>query len=101
MVIDIIDRLHEFNAADWHPRNTLKEFYLSFDASTLDRLKELMLNRITECKEIIDRKNKGLITGDLLRIVDDAFVADVREEARELRSLANKVEEVKIAYMER
>ena len=101
IVMDILDRLHEFNAADWLESNSLREFYLAVDVDVFDKLKSLSQTRYNECKEIVKRKSEGQFTGDIARLVDEAFVEDVREEARELYSLGIRVENLKLAYSER
>ncbi len=101
LVLGILETLKEFNAADWLPGNTLRDFYIAFDGSQFDKLKESLLTRVTECKEIVDRKQQGLFTGDLAKVVDEEFVQDVRNEARELREMANLLEDLKLAYMEK
>lgn len=99
--LNILNLLKDFNAADWLPANTLGQFYLSLDPTALDPLKESLLTRVTECKEIIDRKQQGLFTGDIAKMVDAEYIADVKQEARELREMANILEDLKLAYMEK
>lgn len=60
-----------------------------------------MLSRVAECKEIIDRKNKGLLTGDILKIVDDEFIKDIRDEAAILRNMCLRIDNLKIEYQVR
>ena len=93
--------LHQFNASDWLAANTLREFYNSFDVTALDALKEKFQTRLTECKEIVDRKNKGLFTGELARVVDQEFVENVKAEAVDLRFLTRRVEDIKLEMAEK
>ena len=67
----ILKTLKDFNAADWVKENTLKEFYMSVDPTAFDPIKESLLNRVAECKEIVDRKQKGLFTGEMAKVVDE------------------------------
>ena len=101
MVLSILQTLKEFNAGDWLAANTLKDFYLGLDGNTFDKIKESLLIRVGECKEIIDRKQKGLFTGEIARFVDEDFVIDVKQEARELREMASILDDLKLAYMEK
>lgn len=101
LFMQCLHMLHQFNASDWLAANTLREFYNSFDVTALDALKEKFQTRLTECKEIVDRKNKGLFTGELARVVDQEFVENVKAEAVDLRFLTRRVEDIKLEMSEK
>lgn len=101
IIFSILQTLKDFNAADWLKANSLKEFYVQLDPTVFDPLKESLLARVGECKEIVDRKQKGEFTGELAKVVDEEMIHEVKQEARELRELAQQLEDIKLAYMEK
>ena len=101
LYVSILETLKEFNAADWLKENSLGQFFLNFDIQIFDSLKDTLMNRVAECKEIVDRKNRGQFTADVLKVVDDEFIKDVRDEAGVLRHLCHRIEDLKLEYLVR
>lgn len=99
--LDIIRILRDFNAVDWHPENTLGKFYESFDSTKLDFLKKSFSQRVAECVEVENRKNRNELSADILKVVDDEFIRSCRAEGTDLRHIVQFVEEIKLSYMDR
>lgn len=101
LYVSILETLKQFNAADWLKENSLGQFYLGYDIQTFDTLKDTLMNRVAECKEIVDRKINGQFTADILKVVDDDFIKDVRDEAGVLKHLCHRIEDLKLEYLVR
>jgi hypothetical protein len=99
--LDIIKTLREFNAYDWHPENTLSKFYETLDSTKFDTLKKAFVQRVAECVEVEDRKNRNILSADVLKVVNDEFIRSCRAEAADLKGIIRFVEDIKFAYMDR